>query len=153
MKKSLKDTYTLYINTNDNPVDFKTYIDITSKFMLFIMEKIFQGFCVPLPGRLGTLEVIGKKQKPRIVDGEVKGLAPNWPETKKLWDRSPKAKEEKKLVYHTNYETNGYRYKFFWSKKRVLVQNKSLYTLRMTRNNKRTLSEHIENEVPYKTVL
>lgn len=151
MKKSIKDSYKLYKNETSNPVSFKIYIELTSKFMLFLVEKVLKGFCVPLPGKLGTLEVIGKKQKPRLVDDEIKGLAPNWSETKKLWDKNPKAKKEKKLVYHTNYETDGYRYKFFWSKKRVLVENKSLYTLKMTRKNKRTLSKNIKNGVPYKT--
>jgi hypothetical protein len=153
MSLSLKDTYRLYEENTTNPVDFKTYIELCSKFMKFIIEKVFEGLCVPLPGRLGTLQIVGKKQKPVIgEDGEIKGLAPNWPATLKLWEKDPEAKKNKKLVYHTNYKTDGYRYKFFWSKKRVLVENKTLYTLKMTRANKRSVKDLILKGVPFKTI-
>lgn len=151
MTLTLKDTYKLYKETTSKPVGFKTYVELTSKFMLFLVSKVLSGSCVPLPGKLGTLEVRGRKQKPKMIDGKVVGLAPDWVKTKQLWNKNPEAKKEKKLVYHTNYETDGYRYKFFWSKKRVLVENKALYTLKMTRTNKRTLSQHIKDGVPYKT--
>lgn len=152
MSLSLKDTYKDYEESVKNPITFKEYIDLTSGFMRFIMHKVFEGFCITLPAKLGTLEVIGKKQKVKIVDGEIKGLAPDWVKTKELWEKNPEAKKQKKLIYHTNHQTNGYRYKFFWSKKRVLVEFKSLYTLKFTRSNKRTLSKMIFDGKPFKTI-
>ena len=84
-----------------------------------------------------------------IEDGEIKGLAPDWVKTKQLWDSDTEAKENKQLVYHFNEETNGIRYKFSWSKNRVLVSNKTLYNLRMTRSNKRELSKLVREGKEY----
>ena len=102
-----------------------------------------------LPERLGKLSIFGKKVNVRIEDGEIKGLAPDWVKTKQLWDSDEEAKNNKQLVYHFNEETNGIRYKFFWSKNRVLVSNKTLYNLRMTRSNKRELSRLVREGKEY----
>ena len=56
-------------------------------------------------------------------------LPPNWAKTKELWEKNPEAKAKKQLVYCTNDHTNGIRYKIIWSKRRVLVENKTLYSL------------------------
>ena len=102
-----------------------------------------------LTERLGKLSIFGKKVKVRIEDGEIKGLAPDWVKTKELWESDSTAKERKQLVYHFNEDTNGIRYKFSWSKNRVLVSNKTLYTLRMTRTNKRELSKLVREGKEY----
>ena len=141
---NLRDSYKTYKNNSSNPVDIKIYISIVNGFMKFLVKKLFNIGEIKLPERLGLLQIIGKKVKVSYEDGKIKGLAPNWAATKKLWERDLQAKEEKRLVYHFNEETNGVRYKFFWSKYRVLAANKTLYDLRMTRTNKRHLSEVVQ---------
>lgn len=139
---NLRESYKYYKENALEPVDIKTYLKISSQFITFIMSKIFEGFEVKLPARLGAFKIVGTKVKPRIgEDGEIKGLAPNWPETKKLWDRDPEAKERKQLVYCFNEHTNGIKYKLVWSKKNVNIKNKTVYSFKLSRANKRKINE------------
>lgn len=145
-----RDSYKIYTAGSNNPVSVKEFLDICYKFNTFVVGKILDGHTVTLPERLGRISVVGKKVNPTIGEnGEIKGLAPDWVETKKLWERDPQAKENKQLVYHFNEHTNSVRYKFIWSKSRVLVQNKTVYSLKMTRTNKRELSSRIKEGKEY----
>lgn len=150
--KNLRDSYKLYKETVENPVDIKTYLLLTAEYNKFLINKVLEGKEVTLPSRMGTLSILGKKHKIKIGEnGEILGLAPDWVETKKLWEKSPEAKEAKKLIYHTNSHTEGVRYKFLWAKKNVLVENKTLYSLRLTRTNKRAVHQKIIDGAQYKT--
>ena len=151
MKKffNTRDSYVVYKNMSDNPINISQYVQITNHFMKFLITKLLTTGEINIPERLGKLSIFGKKVNVRIEDGEIKGLAPDWVKTKQLWDSDAEAKENKQLVYHFNEETNGIRYKFFWSKNRVLVSNKTLYNLRMTRSNKRELSRLVKNNKEY----
>jgi len=120
--------------------------------MKFLSAKLFLKGEILLPERMGKLKIIGKKVKVTLEDGKIKGLAPDWAGTKKLWDKNSEAKQNKQLVYHFNEDTNGIRYRFFWSKSRVLVSNKTLYSLFMTRTNKRFLSSLVKNGQEYSIV-
>lgn len=152
MCKNVRDSYKLYKQTAENPVDMKTYIAYANEYNKFLAEKILEGNEVTLPSRFGTVTVVGKKQKVSFNDdGTIKGLAPDWVKTKELWARNPEAKENKKLLYHTNNHTDNTRYKFFWSKQRILIQNKILYSLRMTRDNKRAVHNLIKEGKNYVT--
>ncbi len=154
MTKSIKDSYLQYTETTKNDIVEKSkYQFLTAEFNKFLMNKVKEGKKVTLPSRLGTLQIIGKKQKIRYdEEGNVVGLAPDWVKTKELWEKSEKAKAEKKKVYHLNSHTNQVRYKYFWSKARVLIENKTLYSLRMTRANKRAVNKNIiEKRVNYVT--
>lgn len=144
-----RDSYILYKNMSDNPINITQYVQINNQFMKFLISKLFETGEINIPERLGKLSIFGKKVKIRIEDGEIKGLAPDWAKTKELWNSDPVAKENKQLVYHFNEDTNGVRYKFFWSKNRVLVSNKTLYNLRMTRTNKRRLSSLVKEGKEY----
>lgn len=142
MKKNLRDSYKLYKTVSGAPVDVKIYLKIVAEYNKFLISKVLNGAVVTLPARLGTLRIIGRKQEIKYDEqGNVMGLAPDWVKTKQLWDKSPKAKENRKLVYHTNNHTEGVIYRFFWSKKNVLVENKNLFSLRLTRTNKREVNK------------
>lgn len=145
---NLSDSYKLYLKEGNN-VNKKTYITIVNGYMKFLMRKLFLKGEVLLPERLGSLQIIGKKIKVRIEEGKIKGLAPDWANTNKLWEEDAKAKKEKQLVYHFNEETDGIRYRFFWSKRNALVFNKTLYYLRLTRTNKRILASLIKEGKEY----
>ena len=151
MKKfyNTRDSYIVYKNMSVNPINISEYVQIINQFMKFLILKLLSTGEIILPERLGRLSIFGKKVNVRIEDGEIKGLAPDWVKTKQLWDSDPIAKQNKQLVYHFNEETNGIRYKFSWSKNRVLVSNKTLYNLRMTRSNKRELSRLVREGKEY----
>ena len=144
-----RDSYVVYKNMSDNPINISEYVQIINQFMKFLILKLLSTGEIILPERLGRLSIFGKKVNVRIEDGEIKGLDPDWVKTKQLWDSDEEAKNNKQLVYHFNEETNGIRYKFSWSKNRVLVSNKTLYNLRMTRSNKRELSKLVREGKEY----
>lgn len=150
--KNLRESYRLYKQLTDNPVDIKTYLILTADYNKYLISKVLEGKEVTLPSRMGTLSILGKEQKIKFdEEGKIKGLAPDWVKTKKLWEENEEAKVNKKLVYHTNSHTDNVRYKFLWSKKNVLVENKTLYSLRLTRTNKRAVHKEIINGAQYKT--
>lgn len=144
-----RDSYKEYEKNSNNPVHVSMYLDIINGFMKFLIQELFKTGEINFPERLGKLQIIGKKVKVTIEDGKIKGLAPDWANTKKLWEEDSEAKKNKQLVYHFNEHTDNVRYKFFWSKARALVTNKTLYNIRMTRNNKRTLSNLVKQGKEY----
>ena len=150
--KNLRESYKLYKQSVENPIDIKTYLILAADYNKFLIDKVLEGKEVTLPSRMGTLSILGKEQQIRFDDeGKIAGLAPDWVETKILWESNPEAKAAKKLVYHTNFHTDNVRYKFLWSKKNVLVENKTLYSLRLTRTNKRAVHKKILEGAQYKT--
>lgn len=151
LNRNLRDSYKKYLQTTENPIDVKSYVLINNLYNKFLMSKVLEGHEVTLPARLGTLCVLGTKSKVRYEDGQVKGLAPDWVGTKKLWDSNPEAKAKKTLLYHTNAHTDGVRYKIHWSKSNVMVENKTLYALQLTRENKRSVHGAILEGKQYKT--
>lgn len=150
--KNLRESYRLYKESVENPVDIKIYLLLAADYNKFLIDKVLEGKEVTLPSRMGTLTILGKEQKIKFdEEGKIQGLAPDWVKTKELWENNPQAKAEKKLVYHTNTHTDNVRYKYLWSKKNVLVENKTLYSLRLTRTNKRAVHKKILKGAQYKT--
>jgi len=146
---NIRDSYKTYVKEVDTSVTLPVFLKIVNGFMLFLVQKLFLKGDIALPERLGTLQILGKKVKATMKDGKISGLAPDWAGTKKLWEEDPEAKLEKRLAYHFNEGTNGIRYRLFWSKTRVLVSNKTLYSFRFTRNNKRVLSSLVKQGKEY----
>ena len=144
--KTIKDAFEKYLLTieDESPVSREEFIEINRAFNRLIMNKLLDNHKVYLPGNLGMVHVFGNKEKVKFDEGnKVKGLAPNWRQTKELWAQNPKAKENKQVVYNTNEHSSGIRYRFVWSKTNCKIPNKTLYTLRMTREYKRKLSAQI----------
>lgn len=147
---TLRDSYKLYQSISEGPVKLKMYLQITLGFLKFIMDKVSDGKDVKLPCELGILGVRGKKQKPRLNDdGEIVGLAPDWVGTKKLWDENPEAKTKRQLLYHFNEHSGGTRYKVVWFKKGFKFKNKSIYSIKLSRGNKRIISNLIKGGKEY----
>lgn len=144
-----RDSYIIYKSVSKDPLEVSKYVEITNLFMKFLSTKLLEKGNIIIPERLGNLSIVGKKIKVRIEEGKIKGLAPDWVKTKELWEEDSQAKLEKQLVYHFNENTNGIRYKYSWSKNRVLVTNKTLYNLKMTRENKRALSKLVTEGKEY----
>ena len=146
MISDTRKSYKLYKNNSDNSVSIKTYTDIVYEFNKFLIKKVLEGDKITLPCRMGYLYVLGKKQNIKFDDnGNVVGLAPDWVSTKKLRSANEQFNNQKGLLYHLNHHTDGVRYKYFWSKATVCVKFKILYSLRISRENKRTLSSNIKS--------
>lgn len=150
---NLRESYRLYKESAENPVGMQRYLVLAADYNKFLIEKVLEGVEITLPSRMGTLGILGRKQTVRFgKDGKIEGLAPDWVKTKQLWETNPEAKAQKKLLYHLNSHTDNVRYKFLWSKKNVLVENKTLYSLRLTRTNKRAVHTNIMGGAQYKTI-
>lgn len=150
--KNIRSSYKRYLSTTENPIPVKDYVQINNLYNKFLVGKALQGHAVTLPNRMGVLSVQGRRQQIRLdEDGKPIGLSPDWVGTKKLWDSNPEAKAKKTLLYHLNHHTDGVRYKWNWSKLKINTENRSLYTLKMTRENKRNLSNLIKEGVQYST--
>ena len=148
--RNIRDSYKLYKAENPDGVDIKTYINMCNEFNKFLIEKVLEGEEVTLPARMGTIYIFGRKQEISFDEnGNVKGLAPDWVKTKKLWQNNPEAKQRKQIMYHTNESTGGIRYKFLWAKNGVYLTNKSLYSLRLSRANKRAILEKVRGGKEY----
>ena len=145
-----------YRKNNPSPkVNSVIYLEIVAGFIKYIMSKVLRGHDVKLStgNSLGTIGVRGRKVKPFLNEnGEIKGIAPSWSKTKKLWDENPEAKEKKELVYCFNEHSNGYKYNLIWFRKDMKLHNKSYYYLSFSRANKRALWKLINQGQEYLTV-
>lgn len=153
---NIRESYKLYQKTTTNPIksgnpvrDRKDYIDIANEYNKFLMMKVMEGEEISLPYNLGYISIIGRKQK---ISYNAKGeltLPPDWVATKKLRDEDEVARDNRTIVYQLNSHTNGVRYKIHWSKRVIKMDNISLYTLKLTRMNKRTVSKLIKQGKEY----
>ncbi len=151
IKRNAGESYKeVYLKESTNPINKSLFVKIIYMFMKYIVSKALEGHEVKLPQGMGKLYVKGTPQKMRYDEqGKIKGLAPDWVSTKKFWDSNPEAKKQKKLLYHLNHHTDGVIYRYNWSKNRVIVDNKGLYSLKMSRANKRAVSNLIKNGKEY----
>lgn len=146
---NISDCYSYYIRDSKKIIDKKDYIKICNDFMCYLFNELINKGEIVLPLKLGKISILGKKVNFKLNEGKIEGLAPDWVSTKKLWEEDKEARDKKQLVYHFNENTNGVRYKFYWNKSKVLVSNKSLFRLKMSRANKRTLSKLVKNGKEY----
>ena len=151
IKITIRSSYTSYRRkAKEAPVTKSEYVALTRDYNALLMKVVIAGHKVQLPVRFGTLEVTGRKQNLIFKeDGTVLGGAPDWKKTNEMWARNPEAAARKQLVYHTNSHSGRMRYKFNWSKRKVLVVNKNFYALVFTRANKRALAISIKNGKEY----
>lgn len=147
---NLANSYDLYIDRNENPVDKKQYLDIVYGFMKFQMDMVIAGYKVNLGagGSLGTICIVGSKVRPRLnKDGEIRGLAPDWRKTIALWKRDEEAKNKKEIVYCFNEHSNSIRYRIIWYRDTIKVINHKIYNLIFTKGpngNKRKVYNSIK---------
>lgn len=119
--------------------------DINDSIMNII---VLENFEFSLPYRLGILSMKQKPVKFRLdKDGNLstKNLSVNYKATKDLWLSDSIAKEEKKLIFHTNEHTNGNRMSYWWSKKGAYVQGIKAYYFVACREAKRKVGKFMKN--------
>lgn len=152
-KYGLRDIFYSYKAKAEKPVDLKTYLAIAKAFLKFTADKIVNGKRVSLPARMGDVGIIGSKKDVKLDEsGNITGLAPDWKKTKELWANCSECKENKQLVFHLNEHTQGIRYRMHWFKT-TPVENKSLYSLKFTRANTRSVSKLIQDGKEYLVIL
>jgi hypothetical protein len=152
MNKNIRSSYELYKSKYKIEVDENTYCVLNYLYNKYIFDTVLGGDKIVLPAKMGSISIQGLKQKVSFENDKVKGLAPDWVKTKKLWDNNEEAKASKKLVYHDNSHTEGVRYKYVWSKKNTYTKNKFLYSLRITRANKRAAHKSIMSGKQYHNI-
>jgi hypothetical protein len=96
-----------------------------------------------------------KKYKQKVKFDEngkiVKSNLPvNWKATNEYWEKNPKAKENKIVIYHLNDHSDGYRYRFYKSPMRKVIKNLIYYNFKPCRFNDRALGKFILN--PYNKI-
>lgn len=128
-------SYKEYIEPNTQyDVDLKTFKAIVTDYFKYIKNEImYECKEVKLPCRLGTLQII--KHQPKEYSG--KSLRWDWKATKEIG----------KPVYLLNEHSNGWKYRFFWSKQGCLLTNKGKYQFIACRDNKRELAKIIFNRL------
>lgn len=146
---NIRSSYKSYKERVDTPVEEKQYLDISHRYIQFLIQKVLEGEEVTLPARLGTLFIQGVKKSLKFNRDGIPLLPPNWAATKKLWENNPEAKATKKIVYCLNEETDGIVYKLHWSKNRVPIENKIYYNFILTRSNKRAIHQQIKEGKEY----
>lgn len=162
-EKRIRDAYEFYSTSTDNPLGYNMYVKIAEGYTNFILEKVMDGNDVEMGARLGTIAIRGKKVRPVInCRGEIRGVAPSWGKTKKMWIEKADAlglsleeymantpKEERGLVHCFNEHTNGIRYSLVWMKKNVYAPNKNYYSLTFVRSVKRAIMDAVNNGKEY----
>jgi hypothetical protein len=146
------DLYKFYkeqqLEKGKTPVSLSDYRKIIRKFNDAVCTSIVE--CSDefrMPYRLGYLRIRKFKQRLKIdADGKLitKHLEPDWQATKQLWAENEKAKEEKKLVWHTNKHTQGYYYKWYWDKSACNITNHSVYSIVIARKYKRLVAKTVK---------
>jgi hypothetical protein len=51
-----------------------------------------------------------------------------------------------KKIYHLNEHSKEYYYRWYWQKKQAIIKNKSAYSFRATRTNKRIIKQLVTNK-------
>lgn len=128
------DSYNKYVEGNQlYYINRHVFRDIINDYFKYLASEIIdKGRDVRIPARLGYLCVV--KNKPTKLNS--KYLQVDFKETKKI----------SKRVFHMNEHSDGYKYKFKWSKLSMILALKNLYELKMTRANKRYLATVIKSK-------
>jgi len=129
---TLPNIYSKYIEDveKNSPYDisYTTYIRITTAYIHKLLDRLYDGFKILLPYRLGTLQIVKKKMyfKSQLAKG--KGI--DWSATNKYG----------KIIHHLNEHSGGYKYLFYWDRRGSKVKNINSYKFIPTRTLKRTLA-------------
>lgn len=105
-------------------VDFKTFKGILTDYFEHLANEVIEcGKIVVLPAQCGEISIRRYVCNTRLLQFDYKS-----------------AKEQGAPAWHFNDHTNGFRYKFYWDKRRLRVKNCTKYQLSFVRANKRRLA-------------
>lgn len=146
----IMDMYKTYKKNSKNPVTKEQYNKIIGRFNSEVANLILaEAFEFRMPYRLGYLRI--KKTTVKLIldrDGKLKKnyLRVDWASTKKMWEDNPKAREEKKLIYHLNKHTDGYYFRWYWDKSATNVSNISVYKIIPARKHLRAIAQLVNTK-------
>jgi len=157
----IRDFFKYYKDNAKEPIiDYKKFVAIWKDCAEVIVRLIvYRNLDFSIPARMGNLQI--RKIKSKVFlnpDGSLNknkmavDYKASWEKWRKEYpdltiEEIAKLKN-KKPVYHLNEHTDGYRVKWVWDKFTCTVKNQSIYSLKMTRQNKQEVSKAIKN---YKT--
>lgn len=140
--------YRKYVEDHNIPehqiIDRQTFGRVIRMVHEHLMHHVlYEAGSFKMPAGLPLIRI--KKYKRRIKfkeDGKIDGssMAPNWPKTMELWEKSPVAKKQKKIVYHINDHTDGHSAMVWMDKYRSRVPNIYPYQFRACRAINRKLA-------------
>jgi len=162
-KYGIREMYQFYkkeCNVKNSPnwfVDYKSFAGIIYDFNKELARLLIEeGIEFKMPQRLGFMRIRKWKLKNYMnPDGTInkRKLPVDWKRTKELWkeiypNKTPeqlKAIPKKKVIYHLNEHTDGYRYRLYWSKKGSNAKNRKVYSLVFTFTNHRHLARVLKS--------
>lgn len=118
---------------------------IIYSFMYNFRDHILEtGEIVKLDEGLGAFTI--RKRKPvktRMINGEMKIALPvDWKKTK----------EKGKKIYHFNFETEGYKFKWWWIMRLATFSNISVWTFKASRDSRRLLARYLKTDKKYQNI-
>ena len=113
-------------------IDYKTYRSVIEEFnKKTVADILYDNGEFKLPYRLGSVRIQKRKMK-----FDTSRLKVDWKATREAGHR----------VFHMNDHRDNYGYRWYWKKKNVIVQNKTLYSFIASRANKRELARLLKTE-------
>lgn len=134
------------------PLNKIQYLKLMNGFSEHMMEEVIKGKAVAIPEKLGFVQVVGKKTKIKVTENGIEGLTPDWISTKKLWSTCEECKLKKQKIFFFNEHSNGLRFRFMWSRNKMLLWTKKLYTYVPNRNSKKKLFKAINDGTEYQLI-
>lgn len=143
---------------NGSVVDYATYCSVIRSFNNRLADSlIIDAMEFKMPFRLGKLRIKKFKQKIKLDENgniDKKNLPVNWKKTWDMWfdiypglDRAEIKKiPNKKVIYHLNEHTSGYRCVLFWDKINCNVKNNRVYSAMFTFTNRRKLAYMLQTD-------
>lgn len=124
------------------------YAGVITEFMQWVQEELVKGEKFFLPFSLGTLEVEGKDSTFYTDEnGKVitKYLRVDWNSTWKFWTKNPEAFAKKKVLYFTNEDTDGTKYRIVWNRTKKTGFKTNNYSFKPNRLLSRKLADYIRD--------
>jgi len=123
-----------------SPTEWRSVVySFNEKFRDYLLET---GEPAKLPNGFGPFMIIKNKRKPIIIDKDGKekiNLPIDWKKTK----------EKGKKVYHMNFDTEGYVFKYFWGKTASRLPFPDLWRFLPSRPNNRLLRHYVQQGNEY----
>lgn len=156
---TILDGYKKYAEEEPYPVDSKLYMQIHKEIndaVLELMRK--EAFTYHLPEKLGKIRIKKYKQRLKLTeDGKIewRGANVDYKKTWEYWRSKWPGKTDEEIlalppeartkIYHTNFHTGGYRYKYFWDKGAATFTGKICFTFKPVRDVSRALAAFLSS--------
>lgn len=129
------------VENHEFSITRQEFLEITNAIFKKRFKDLLEGNTIKIPLRSGTLELLKYKPKRPSIDFQT---------TKKLYGEYNKNNPtNKKVVYHKNYHTNGYKPLIKWDKRKAVFKNKQIFKFEFVRARDREISKFFKNQ-PYK---